>query len=52
MACYLLYVEHLSITKICSIFGENIMQKLKPFRDAGIGPSDYPLTMKDILKGL
>ena len=23
-----------------------------PFRDAGIGPADYPITVKDVLRGL
>ena len=35
-----------------SLFGDAIIASLVPFRDAGIGPADYPLSLTDILRGL
>ena len=28
------------------------MRNLTPFRDAGIGPADFPITVQDVLRGL
>lgn len=52
IACYLHFTRGFSVSKILSIFGDSILSSLVPFRDAGIGPADYPLTVTDILRGL
>ena len=40
------------VSNVCSIIGENTIKALCPFRDAGIGPADYPITVVDVLRGL
>lgn len=52
LACYLLYQKGYSITKVVSLIGENTIASQQSFRDAGIGPADFPLTVNDVLRGL
>jgi len=33
-------------------FGAAYLNRLRPFRDAGVGPDDFPLTVIDCLKGM
>jgi hypothetical protein len=37
---------------IIHAFGENYLSSLLPFRDAGVSPADYQITVVDILVGL
>jgi hypothetical protein len=34
------------------MLGESTLNGLTAFRDAGIGPADYPITITDVLRGL
>lgn len=52
IACYLMLVENLSVQKTVTLLGELSVRQMQPFRDAGIGPADFPLTLQDILRGL
>jgi hypothetical protein len=45
-------VKKMTVKQICSAFGENYVRSLIPFRDAGIGLADYPISMSDVLRGL
>lgn len=40
------------ISKIEDALGAAYLHSLKPFRDAGVGPDDFPLTVIDCLKGI
>jgi len=51
-AGFLLIVKGYSINKIADIFGSSYLDGLVTFRDAGVGPDDFPLTVIDCLKGL
>ena len=52
LACYLLYSKGWQISKIISALGETTLRSLPGFRDAGIGPADFPLSTADVLRGL
>jgi len=52
LACYLHYSRGYSVAKIVNLFGESTLKLLTPFRDAGIGPADYPISVVDVLRGL
>jgi len=52
LACYLHFTKGYSVAKITKVIGEHTLNSLIPFRDAGIGPADYPLTVIDVLRGL
>lgn len=40
------------MSQIRKAFGNDYLFSLQPFRDAGIGPDDYPITVVDCLIGL
>jgi hypothetical protein len=48
----MMLVKKMSVKQITFAFGENYIKSLIPFRDAGIGPADYPLSVVDVLRGL
>ena len=52
MAGYLLVVKKWAVNKIIDTFGRSFLSGLETFRDAGIGPDDFPITIEDCLKGL
>lgn len=52
IACYLHFTRGFGIKKIEALLGDSLVYSLVPFRDAGIGPADYPLSLTDILRGL
>lgn len=52
LACYLHYTRGYSVAKVVKVIGESTLKALTPFRDAGIGPADYPITVVDVLRGL
>ena len=52
LACYLMYFKNWHLSKIISSLGESTLCTLPGFRDAGIGPADYPLSTADVLRGL
>lgn len=52
LACYLMYQKNYKINQIMSAIGESVVRNQSQFRDAGIGPADYPLAVADCLRGL
>jgi hypothetical protein len=40
------------VAKIMNLIGESTLKSLSSFRDAGIGPADYPIAVTDVLRGL
>ena len=52
MGCFLLISQKWSIEKIENAFGGTYLGSLRTFRDAGIGPDDFPLTVVDCLQGM
>jgi hypothetical protein len=52
LACYLMLIKKMSVKQIQSAFGQNYLNSLCPFRDAGIGRQDFPITVIDVLRGL
>lgn len=52
MGAYLLVSQNWSISEVKEALGAAYLQSLKPFRDAGIGPDDFPITVVDCLEGL
>lgn len=49
---YLIISKKWSISQIKDAFGSSYLNSLRPFRDAGVGPDDFPLTVLDCLKGM
>ena len=49
---YLIISKSWSIKQIQDAFGASYLNSLRPFRDAGVGPDDFPLTVVDCLKGI
>ena len=49
MSCYLLICENYSLTQIENAFGRSYLSGLMTYRDAGIGPDDFPITVRDCL---
>ena len=47
-----MYSKKMNVSKVCNIIGENTLLSLNPFRDAGIGPADFPISVVDVLRGL
>ena len=41
----------MSIKQVIQAIGESFLKQQISFRDAGIGPPDYPLTPIDIMRG-
>lgn len=52
VAAYLLVIEKFPIHKIKQAFGDDYLESLHPFRDAGVQPCRFPLTVIDCLNGL
>jgi hypothetical protein len=44
--------QHYSIGQIDEAFGARFLDDLITYRDAGIGPDDFPISVKDCLRGL
>lgn len=51
LCCTLLHWKQMTIKQVSQAIGEMYLKNLVPFRDAGIGPADYPLTQLDIMRG-
>jgi hypothetical protein len=51
MGCFLIVSKKWTIKQITDAFGNFYLQSLRPYRDAGVGPDDFPLTVIDCLKG-
>ena len=52
LACYLIYCKNYSVAQVQNTLGDNYLRSLVTFRDAGIGPDDYPISVVDVLRGL
>ena len=52
MGSYLIISKKWSVDQVKEAFGASYLSRLRPFRDAGIGPDDFPLTVIDCLKGI
>ena len=52
MGAYLIISQKWSVKRVKEALGESYLRSLKPFRDAGVGPDNFPLTVVDCLKGL
>ena len=52
MGAYLIISKNWSISQVKDGLGDGYLRSLRPFRDAGVGPDDFPLTVVDCLKGL
>ena len=52
LGAYLLVCEKMPVQRIKKAFGDELLDKLYPFRDAGTLPCNYPLTVVDCLNGL
>ena len=52
MGAYLMISQKWSIAQVKEALGSAFLASLKPFRDAGIGPDNYPITVIDCLEGL
>jgi hypothetical protein len=52
LGAYLLICEKFSIAKIKKAIGEDLLCNLHPFRDAGVGADNFPITVIDCLSGL
>lgn len=52
MGAYLIISKNWSISQVKDALGDGYLRSLRPFRDAGVGPDDFPLTVVDCLKGL
>ena len=52
MGSYLIISKNYTIKQIQGAFGASYLNSLRHFRDAGVGPDDFPLTILDCLKGI
>jgi len=52
MGSYLVVSQKWSISQVKDAFGAGYLNRLRPFRDAGVGPDDFPLSVIDCLKGM
>ena len=52
MGAYLIISQKWSVSQVKESLGESYLRSLKPFRDAGVGPDNFPLTVVDCLKGI
>ena len=52
MGTFLIIRKNQSIQSVKELFGTQLLSSLQPFRDAGVGPDDFPLTVIDCWKGL
>jgi hypothetical protein len=51
MGCFLIISKKWTISQIKDAFGSSFLQSLQPYRDAGVGRDNFPLTVIDCLKG-
>ena len=51
IGCFLISSKNWSVSKVKDALGASYLSALRPFRDAGVGPDDFPLTVIDCLKG-
>ena len=52
MGAFLIIRKNQSVQSVKELFGSQFLSSLQPFRDAGVGPDDFPLTVIDCWKGL
>ena len=52
IGCYLIISKDWSVEQVSEALGASYVRSLRPFRDAGIGPDDFPLTVIDCLHGI
>lgn len=52
LGSFLIVNKGWSINQVKDAFGSTFLSQLRPFRDAGVGPDDFPLTVLDCLKGI
>ena len=52
MGTFLIASKKWTVNQVKDAFGNSYLNSLKPFRDAGVGPDDFPLTVIDCLKGM
>ena len=52
MGAYLITRKNQSVQKVKELFTNQYLSSLQPYRDAGVGPDDFPLTVVDCLRGL
>ena len=52
MGTFLIVSKNWTISQIKDAFGNSYLNSLRAFRDAGVGPDDFPLTVIDCLKGM
>ena len=45
-------MQNYSVIEVEGAFGHGFIDKLMPYRDAGIGLNDFPITLKHCLFGL
>ena len=52
MGCFLIISKKWSVDQVGKALGESYLRSLRPYRDAGVGPDDFPLTVIDCLRGM
>lgn len=52
MGSFLIVSKKWTINEVKEAFGNSYLNSLRPYRDAGIGPDDFPLSVIDCLKGM
>jgi hypothetical protein len=45
-------VKKYTINQITEAFGNSYLNNLRTYRDAGVGPDDYPISIKNCLQAL
>ena len=52
MGSYLIVAKKWTVKRVSDAFGTAYLNRLRPFRDAGVGADDFPLTVIDCLDGI
>ena len=52
MGTFLIVSKKWTVNQVKEAFGNRYLNSLRPFRDAGVGPDDFPLTVVDCLKSV
>ena len=52
LGAYLIIVEKFTVEKVKKAFGQDMLANLYPFRDAGVQPCSFPLSVVDCLNGI
>ena len=52
IGAYLIVSKYWKIQQVEDALGACYLRRLRAFRDAGLGPDNFPLTVIDCLKGL